>query len=361
MKIKIMKTLLSVAVLSAMSNATWAAGTAANTDINNRATITYSVGGATQTPINSSAAGNSDPSACTAATGVGACFTTFKVDKKVDLTVTGASDVNVIPNTTGGIGPDINVLQFTVENTGNSAENFTFSLDSTVGGDFDATGCTATPASISPLAVDTPTIVKVDCDIPNTGTTDNGGTAGAGVVADTKESVIDLLATVTGVSETPDGTPDSASTVDTVFADGTGTATDGASRNAKHSATGKYIVNTANVTVQKTSAVVSMVVNGNTINAAAGAKRIPGAIVEYTITVSNAGTANADASGIVISDSLPANLAYKSCSFSGVGITGCSGPAVDATSGTIKSTPDPAGFTLTAGDSAVLKFQAEVQ
>jgi len=340
MKIKIMKTIASAVVLSAVTNMAWAAGTTAGVNIENTASISYAVGGATQTPIESSETGNSTP-------GVGnGTSTDFLVDKKIDLTVSPASDVNVTPNTTG------NVLTFTVTNDGNSPEDFAFVVDSTVGGDFDANTCTAAPATISNLAVDTATNVTVTCNIPNSGTADNGGAAGAGVVENSKESVVDLLATVTGVSETPGA--DTAN-VDTVFADDVGTPTDGAARNAKHSATGKYIINTADVSVAKTSAVVKMVVNGADVTAAAGAKRIPGATVEYTITVSNSGTAPVAADGIVISDAVPANMTYDSCSFSGDGITGCA-----QSGGTVSSTPAPAGFSLAAGQSAILKFKAIV-
>ena len=339
-----MKTIASAVVLSAVTNMAWAAGTTAGATIENTASISYAVGGATQTPIESSETGNSTP-------GVGnGTSTDFLVDKKIDLNVSPASDVNVTPNTTG------NVLTFTVTNDGNSPEDFAFVVNSTVGGDFDANTCTAAPATISNLAVDTATNVTVTCNIPNSGTADNGGAAGAGVVENSKESVVDLLATVTGVSETPGA--DTAG-MDIVFADGVGTPTDGTAvtglRNAKHSATGKYIINTADVSVAKTSAVVKMVVNGVDVTAASGAKRIPGATVEYTITVSNSGTAPVAADGIVISDGVPANMSYDSCSVSGDGIIGCAESA-----GTVSSTPAPAGFSLAAGQSAILKFKAIV-
>src|SRR5689334_25245792 len=55
-----------------------AAGTAANTDINNRATVNFQVAGVAQNPVESSPAGNSN-------SGVGnGADTTFKVDNKLD-------------------------------------------------------------------------------------------------------------------------------------------------------------------------------------------------------------------------------------------------------------------------------------
>jgi hypothetical protein len=62
---------------------------------------------------------------------------------------------------------------------------------------------------------------------------------------------------------------------------------------------------TANLVVTKTSTLISDPVNGTT-----DPKLIPGAIVEYAISVTNAGTASVSASTIVIADPLPANFTY---------------------------------------------------
>lgn len=64
-------------------------------------------------------------------------------------------------------------------------------------------------------------------------------------------------------------------------------------------------VATANLIVSKTSTVVSDPVNGATIP-----KLIPGAVVEYAITVTNVGNQPVSASTIVIADTLPANFTY---------------------------------------------------
>jgi hypothetical protein len=45
----------------AATNSAFAAGTAAGTDINNRATVNYQVGSVAQTPVESSPLGNSTP------------------------------------------------------------------------------------------------------------------------------------------------------------------------------------------------------------------------------------------------------------------------------------------------------------
>ena len=58
--------------------------------------------------------------------------------------------------------------------------------------------------------------------------------------------------------------------------------------------------------IVKTSAVVSDPVNGTT-----NPKLIPGAIVRYTITVTNAGDGPVDASTIILTDQLPLQIATQ--------------------------------------------------
>ncbi|MFO6448895.1 CshA/CshB family fibrillar adhesin-related protein [Erythrobacter sp. NE805] len=57
--------------------------------------------------------------------------------------------------------------------------------------------------------------------------------------------------------------------------------------------------------IEKTSAVISDPVNGTT-----NPKLIPGAVVEYTITVRNTGTGTVDSSSIVILDVMPTEMAF---------------------------------------------------
>lgn len=61
--------------------------------------------------------------------------------------------------------------------------------------------------------------------------------------------------------------------------------------------------NVANLTMTKTATLISDPINGTT-----NPKYIPGAIVDYTITVTNAGTGPVDAATVVINDPIPANL-----------------------------------------------------
>jgi uncharacterized repeat protein (TIGR01451 family) len=63
-------------------------------------------------------------------------------------------------------------------------------------------------------------------------------------------------------------------------------------------------INKAKLAITKTLAIVSDPVNGTT-----NAKLIPGAIVDYTITITNTGTGPVDLSTVIINDPIPANLA----------------------------------------------------
>src|SRR5689334_20446703 len=91
-----------------------AAGTAANTDITNRATVNFQVGGVTQNPVESSPTGNSN-------SGVGnGADTTFKVDNKLDLTVTEVGAAA----TTVSAGAVNQVTTFKLTNTGNFQQGY---------------------------------------------------------------------------------------------------------------------------------------------------------------------------------------------------------------------------------------------
>jgi len=316
-KMKIIPSLVSATVLAVASNSVYAAGTAAGTDIDNTASISYSVSGTAQTPIESSEAGNSTPG-----TGNGTA-TTFKVDKKIDVLVSANSGVNVVPGATG------QAITFDVTNEGNSTEDFDLAATQVAtGDDFDTTGCTITaPASPVNLAADASATVTIECDIPPSSTTVTNGTT----------SIVDLEATINGVTESTGA--DTAAGVEVVFADDTGTSTDGANRNGSHSAENTYTVNTADLIVQKTSAVIS-----DPFNLTTNPKRIPGATIEYNIVVTNADGA-ADAESLVISDILASDLTYVSCSVSGDAVTA---PTCSESGGTVSTT----GFTLPGGSGA---------
>ena len=105
------------------------------------------------------------------------------------------------------------------------------------------------------LAADATQIITVNCTIPPSSTT----------VINNATSQIDLKATVNGAVTAANASLNSndvAGTVETVLADDTGTSTDGADRNASHSAVNTYTVQTASLSVNKTSVVTADPFNG---------------------------------------------------------------------------------------------------
>jgi uncharacterized repeat protein (TIGR01451 family) len=296
LKLLVATSAVSVAMLGA--NPAFAAGTASGTDITNNVSVAYNVGGVAQT-----AETDSD---------------TFTVDRKIDLTVAevGTITTSVSPGQTDA------VTTFTVTNTSNATLDFGLSAAQLAGGtaahggtdNFDFTGLaifvdsngngtyesgTDTATFIDELAADTSATVFVIGDIPGTRVT--GDVAGVNLTAQAKESG---AASTEGavVTET---TGANTAGVDTVFADGDGPGTETAN-DGQHSAGDDYTVDAADISVTKTSSVLWDPVNGST-----NAKAIPGAVVEYCIAVANA-PGSATATGVAISDTIPANLTYYS-------------------------------------------------
>jgi uncharacterized repeat protein (TIGR01451 family) len=98
--------------------------------------------------------------------------------------------------------------------------------------------------------------------------------------------------------------------VDVVFADAAGS--DEIARDGKHSARDAYKVVSAIISVAKTVTLLCDPFNGNT-----NPKNIPGAAVQYAITITNAGAANATLSQVT--DGLNAALAFDTTLISGAG------------------------------------------
>jgi uncharacterized repeat protein (TIGR01451 family) len=350
-----------------------AAGTASDTDIDNQATVNYSVGGTAQTPIDSNTA-------------------TFKVDNKVDLMVAeDDSDYTVVVP-----GAENQALTFTVSNTGNTVQDFHLSA---ANWDTDPHGGTD----------------NFEADTPFTFYLESGATNGFQSGEDTLVTYIDELApwaaagdevTVYVVADMPSdpengdiaactltataragGSSGSLGAVlvetagadtagvDIVFADGTGD-TDGPTRDAAYSDSDAYLVESADLTVDKTSTVISDPINNTT-----DPKAIPGAIVEYTITVTNAAGA-ATATSITVTDSLDTEITNGTLAFEvngydtgkGIELTTPNlygGAATELTNAgsddegdfniTTANTVTVTGIELAASEQATIKFRVEVQ
>lgn len=289
-------------------NTALAAGTATGTTISLGATADYQVGGVDMPQVNTASPAE------------------FMVDTVIDLTVAeaGSNYTVVTPGATG------QVLVFTVENTGNAAQDFALTGAAvSVGGDdpidtgsntvdFTASGLqiyvdgnsngiyeagTDTATYIDELAPDATITVFITANIPNTpahnevaacsltATAHDGGTA----------STLGALTTEDD-GQANDTSLDPANT-DVVFGDGSG-LTDG-NTDGVYSAADAFQVTSATLTISKASTLISDPFN-NTTNP----KMIPGAVVEYTITVTNgSGAGVVDATGILVRDDLSAEIA----------------------------------------------------
>jgi uncharacterized repeat protein (TIGR01451 family) len=337
-----------------------ATGTASGTAVNNSASVDYTVGGVNQPDVNSNT-------------------TTFVTDRRILVTVAevGGAYTDVAPGLNG------QVLTFTVTNNTNATMDFRLDAtqDSTgatdaFGGtdDFDVTGLqifvdsngnntydagTDSAGFIDELTADGSVTVFVVANIPIGQA--NGNTAGVtltAIAADSGAAGLGSDSTQTAGAETP-------GSVDTVFGDVAGD-TD-AARDGKHSDDDAYRIQTATIAVTKTSTVVSDPFNGTT-----NAKRIPGAIVEYCVTVQNTGAAAATA--VVVTDVLSGQpVTYQAGSLftvnTGATCTGGDAEDDDAT-GTDETDPNGGSesggtvsstfATLPAGSGKAMRFQVQI-
>ncbi len=297
--------LSSIVLVLFFSQQAFAVGTDAGVSISNQAQVDYAVGGNTQEPILSDPNGNSAPGLAS-----GALATTFLVDNRVDFTLVefgliGATQVNP--------GQPDAVTTFELTNTGNSPQDYNLAVVNLVGGavngntdtvdmsnlrvfaDTDGSA-TWTPADlifVDELLADASTLVfvvvdanvaLVNADVGNIEVTATTHDAGA--------------ATALGALTTDDAaSADSTTTVEVVFADdGAGSIGDG----LEVSADG-YQVSSAALTITKSSSVIS-----DPFNLGVNPKAIPGATVEFEITVENTGAVNADQ--VRIADVLSSDL-----------------------------------------------------
>jgi uncharacterized repeat protein (TIGR01451 family) len=274
----------------------FAAGTTAGTSIQNTITLDYKVGGVDQSQITTS--------------------DSFTVDRKVHLTVSevGTTTTSVSP------GQAAAVTTFLLSNASNApldlalavsqlsggttahggTDNFNFTspktyVDTNTNGTYDA-GTDAEITYLDQLAADDSKTVFVVVSVPLGRTT--GDVAGVRLTATASEATAagSLGATIAQTSGA------NTSQMDTVFADTN--ANGNTARDGIHFAEDDYTVLAASLTATKASRVISDPLNGTT-----DPKMIPGAVVEYCISVANS-AGSATASGITVSDLLPDETTY---------------------------------------------------
>jgi uncharacterized repeat protein (TIGR01451 family) len=339
------------AITSLAATPALAAGTTAGTTITNTATVDYQVGGVAQ--------------------GQQSASNNFTVDRKINLLVeeVGTVTTSVVPGQTNA------VTTFQLTNSSNEVLDFALVASQIVGGTaahggtdtFNATnvriyrdntvtgtvgswdvGDTLLAGFVDELVVDTAIRLFVVADIP-TGLANNA-VAGVTLRATAREGG---TAATQGAAITETAGANTAGK-DTVFADIAGVTGD-AARDGSHSDNDDYTVQTATLAVTKSSRVISDPFN-NTTNP----KLIPGAVVEYCISVANSGSA--DATSVVINDAVPGQLTFNAGTILLNGtVTGTTCNA-DGAAGGSYAAPNVSGTiaTIAAGATRTLVFRATV-
>lgn len=306
--------LVASATVVLLSQHAFAAGTTAGTTISNQAQVDYSVGGTAQTFILSDPAGNSVPGG---ASGAGA--TEFVVDNRVDFTLVESGLIGhtvVTPGQTDGF------VQFTLTNNGNAVQDFRLVASNLLAAFGPVNGQTDTEDDMSALqvyvdnngngletGVDQPFVEELGQDL----SVDVYVVATADVtLVNGDVANINLEATAADAGGPPGlgadtaddaGNPDTAA-IDVVFAEGF--AASGGTLfvlgDGVLDAQDGFTVSSAALTISKTATLISDPFNGTS-----DPKALPGAVVEYVITVSNATGAN-PADNVVITDTLSSDI-----------------------------------------------------
>jgi uncharacterized repeat protein (TIGR01451 family) len=296
-----------------------AGGTIPGQSVDNIASVNYSVGGVPQTVIRSApGVGNSTPGA-----GAGS-NTSFVVDRKVDLYVQEVSGNATSPVAPGSTNQ---VTTFFLRNDGNDTQGVNLSAASVAGTLFTHTG-TVVMTNIRYFVESTAASTGAACTTPGGAPAQPGGmqfTLGTDtattiptlapdsctwiyVVADTPANASNATwanVELTAIARVPttlaalvaNTGADNITAIDVVFADPAATVTD----------RDQYAIVTAAFTVIKAHSVIDDFVSTSNY------KPIPGARVEYVLTLNNNGGATADT--ISITDALPVQTVFFPTSY----------------------------------------------
>lgn len=283
----------AVALVAFTTSPVLAAGTPVGSSIVNNVSVSYKVNAIDQT-----AATASD---------------TFTVDRKINVTVAevGGAATSVNPGSTS------QATTFQVTNLSNDTADFDLSLTQSTTDDFDISNVrfyldngdgifnaaddtlVTYIDELSATAGSNSVVIHVVGDVPLSAT--NGQTANVTLVADAHAgggaaSLGAELQNTAGAN---------TAGIDTVLADGASTGDAGAGQ-GDFAASDSYVVSGAEVTVTKVSSIIDDPINGTN-----NPKAIPGATIQYCITVANASGA-ATATNVAVNDELPADVSYLS-------------------------------------------------
>lgn len=273
--------LLSTALCLLFTQHAFAVGTPAGTPVTNTATATFEVGNVAQTAVSSAP-------------------TTFLVDQRVQLDLTRVGTA-----TTATPGQSNAVVAFTLTNLGNAPQDVGLAAinltgnETVFGGDADSTDVEDPPRvyhdvdgngvfdgteptfvdELSPVLGSNSTTVFVVADVPVLGPQN-------GDFANVRMTVTALDGNTVGqggVTTDDSGNTDDTATVQVVFASAGGTEAE------DHS----FAISAADVSVTKISRVI------DDFFSASNDKAIPGAVVEYEITITNNGAEDATSVGVI--------------------------------------------------------------
>ena len=343
-------TLAAAALLWSAADTASAIGADAGITVSNTASVVYTVNAVVQPAVASNAAD-------------------FVVDRLVDLTVTA------IPVTYVGVTPATNgAFLFSVANTSNATLGFNMSAANNATDPFGGTD-NFDPTTLTTV-VDAGVLGTYEPGVDVATTADTvaeDGTFGVWIVAaipggqgNLDIAAVTLTATarepgVAGAALTEQANPEDPLVMETVFGDGAGD-TD-AAQDAAFSDSGAYQVASADVTITKTETLISDPING----VAPNARHIPGAVVEYVVTVSNDVTSAFPATTLTISDVLPGDVLFSPDTYGvGFGIDLDGTPQTNAADSPTDESSFAAGTvtvavpSLAAGASAVITFRVTV-
>ena len=308
--------LAAAALLVLTAQHAMAAGTTAGTDVDNLATVDYFVNGNDQEDIESApGAGNSVP-------GVGnGTATSFVVDNRVDFTLSqvGTAHTSVTPGDTDAF------VEFLLTNNGNSAQDFRMTVSQLGSGDGAVNLLVDTDVDMNNLRIrvgnggGAPVLGDLDYadELAEDGSVTVYVFGDADVVlglVDGDVANLELSATVAaaGTASTLGGdlsddvgNADDPATVDVVFADGGAGLGDGVESDRDG-----FEVESAGLNVSKVVTVLDDPFNGTT-----NPKAIPGATVEYVVTVVNNGSVDAD--NVSITDTIDSDVNFIADAYAG--------------------------------------------
>jgi len=298
-----------------------ALGTDAGTLVSNQATVAYEVGGNVQTPIPSDPTGNSDPAAGSS--------TEFLVDRRVNFTIVASDGVH----TSVAPGDVQAIAAFSLTNLSNAIMDWDLTLvdltsaDGSVYGlpDTDVVlinytirvangdGATGEPDFgadvdfVDELGEDEIVVIYVFADAPLTLVNDDvdnftlNATAADHATATATPGMLDDLLTQSPGADDP-------TIIESVFLNASGE--DPTSGNATESVSDGFLVDSAALFITKVAVVDSAPFGSQ--------KAIPGAIIEYTITIDNS-AGDSDATDVSISDVIDSDVTLVLGAYGGVG------------------------------------------